>query len=146
MLGKSCADRVICVQGRHYMGVPLTEPKAICTISLRGSEDGQQNSLSVSSRILRETVRTERGTYSFNAVLTEQQSWSAIESAQAQNGIAGQHSATWRPTVLLLHGFMGCAADWEHVSAALAVTCRCISIDLPGHGASKVVAEGIGSV
>ena len=145
MLAKSCADRLTCVQGRQYMGVPLSEAQAVCANSLKRWEDGQQGSSATSSRVLRETVRTEHGTYSFNMVLTEQQMCGATDSREAQSGIAGQHSDIGRPTVLLLHGFMGCAADWEHVSAALAVTCRCISIDLPGHGATEVLAEGISS-
>ena len=53
------------------------------------------------------------------------------------------HAPLDEPTVLLLHGFLGCAADWEHVAAALSLTCRCISIDLPGHGASVVNATGV---
>lgn len=125
------------------MGVPLSEPQAISASLLRGAEDGQQGSPTVSSRIVKETVRTENGTYSFNMVLTEQQSCGATDSGKAQNGVAGQYSDPGRPTVLLLHGFMGCAADWEHVSAGLAVTCRCISVALLGHGSTEVLAEGM---
>ncbi len=38
------------------------------------------------------------------------------------------------PTVLLLHGFMGSRHDWAPVAAALAVSYRCVAVDLPGHG------------
>ena len=41
-----------------------------------------------------------------------------------------------RPTVLFLHGFMGSAADWKDVMAALGGDRRCLAVDLPGHGAS----------
>jgi 2-succinyl-6-hydroxy-2,4-cyclohexadiene-1-carboxylate synthase len=40
------------------------------------------------------------------------------------------------PTVLFLHGFMGSAADWEDVTAALGERYRCLAVDLPGHGGS----------
>jgi 2-succinyl-6-hydroxy-2,4-cyclohexadiene-1-carboxylate synthase len=40
-------------------------------------------------------------------------------------------------TVLLLHGFMGSGADWEDVVPALRRQGRCVSVDLPGHGASR---------
>lgn len=38
------------------------------------------------------------------------------------------------PTILFLHGFMGSAADWEDVTAALRGDNRCLAVDLPGHG------------
>lgn len=41
-----------------------------------------------------------------------------------------------RPVILLLHGFMGSAADWRGVTATLNEEFRCIVVDLPGHGAS----------
>ena len=40
------------------------------------------------------------------------------------------------PAVLLLHGFLGAASDWDEVAAALADGFRCIAVDLPGHGES----------
>ena len=52
-------------------------------------------------------------------------------------------ASTEQPTVLLLHGFLGCAGDWDDVSGALALTCRCISVDLPGHGATVVHEAGV---
>ncbi|MCE9616466.1 MAG: 2-succinyl-6-hydroxy-2,4-cyclohexadiene-1-carboxylate synthase [Lentisphaerae bacterium] len=38
--------------------------------------------------------------------------------------------------VVLLHGFLGSADDWDLVAADLARDCYCIAIDLPGHGGS----------
>ncbi len=38
------------------------------------------------------------------------------------------------PAVLLLHGFMGDASDWDAVAEALAPAFRCVAVDLPGHG------------
>ena len=40
------------------------------------------------------------------------------------------------PAILFLHGFMGSAADWWGVRAALNGSHRCLAVDLPGHGAS----------
>ena len=125
------------------MGAPLSEPQAACIHLLRGLEGGYQDPLTATSSVLNETVKTKHGTYSFHLVLTEQQSCSGADGRMVQDGTAGRHSDTGQPTVLLLHGFMGCAADWDHVTAALALTCRCISIDLPGHGATEVNAEGL---
>ena len=41
------------------------------------------------------------------------------------------------PTLLFLHGFLGCAEDWNPVAAALALSCRCIVVDLPAHGGTE---------
>lgn len=41
-----------------------------------------------------------------------------------------------RAPVVFLHGFLGTAADWTEVMAALAGSCACWALDLPGHGAS----------
>lgn len=38
------------------------------------------------------------------------------------------------PPVLLLHGFLGSAADFAPTMAALVPAFRCIAVDLPGHG------------
>jgi 2-succinyl-6-hydroxy-2,4-cyclohexadiene-1-carboxylate synthase len=43
--------------------------------------------------------------------------------------------------VLFLHGFMGCAEDWNEVINRLADAFFCIAVDLPGHG-KTIVAEG----
>jgi len=40
------------------------------------------------------------------------------------------------PPLLFLHGFMGCAADWESVAQALDSSFYCIAPDLPAHGQS----------
>ena len=41
-----------------------------------------------------------------------------------------------RPPILLLHGFMGSAADWSEITVALEDHFHCIAADLPGHGNS----------
>ena len=131
------------MQGQGYMGLPLPASQATCAPTPRGHEDALQSPQAAPSTVLKETVKTQHGTYSFNMVLTERESCSAADSWQAGDETAGRHPGTGRPTLLLLHGFMGCAADWEHVAASLAVTCRCITVDLPGHGATEVSADGV---
>jgi 2-succinyl-6-hydroxy-2,4-cyclohexadiene-1-carboxylate synthase len=42
------------------------------------------------------------------------------------------------PPLLLLHGFAGSAASWSSVLGNLRRDCRCLAIDLPGHGQSEV--------
>jgi len=40
------------------------------------------------------------------------------------------------PSVLWLHGFMGCADDWLPIVDGLGDGCRHLAVDLPGHGGS----------
>ena len=40
------------------------------------------------------------------------------------------------PLVVLLHGFLGDARDWQMVAAALSPIARVVAVDLPGHGAA----------
>eukprot|EP00257_Ricinus_communis_P024903 XP_025012317.1 protein PHYLLO, chloroplastic isoform X2 [Ricinus communis] len=40
--------------------------------------------------------------------------------------------------VLFLHGFLGTGEDWVPIMKAISGSARCISIDLPGHGGSKI--------
>ncbi|WCJ35750.1 2-succinyl-5-enolpyruvyl-6-hydroxy-3-cyclohexene-1-carboxylate synthase [Euphorbia peplus] len=40
--------------------------------------------------------------------------------------------------VVFLHGFLGTGEDWISIMTAISGSVRCISIDLPGHGASKM--------
>jgi len=46
-----------------------------------------------------------------------------------------------RPSVLFLHGFLGSGADWRPVVEGLQNTCRCVCVDLPGHGRTPLPAE-----
>ena len=124
------------------MGLPLSAPQAVCTSLSKSQEEAQERPPTACSRVLKQTVATRHGVYGFNVAITEQQSRSPAGSSEAGHGTAGGLGETDKPTVLLLHGFMGCAADWNHVTASLALTCRCISVDLPGHGAAEVNAEG----
>lgn len=41
-----------------------------------------------------------------------------------------------RPTLVLLHGFLGAADDWSALQAQLPKV-QCIALDLPGHGQAK---------
>lgn len=43
-----------------------------------------------------------------------------------------------RPWLVLLHGFMGSGADWAPLLSRLESRFRCLVIDLPGHGASRL--------
>lgn len=45
------------------------------------------------------------------------------------------------PLLILLHGFMGSAADWTAIAAGLP-RFRCLAIDLPGHGANQWPLKG----
>ncbi|KAK1315767.1 hypothetical protein QJS10_CPA05g02086 [Acorus calamus] len=40
--------------------------------------------------------------------------------------------------IIFLHGYLGTSEDWIPIMKALSVTARCISIDLPGHGGSRI--------
>ena len=47
------------------------------------------------------------------------------------------------PTVLLLHGFLGQAEDWQPITEGLAIAgMRCIALDLPGHGQTSFHPSG----
>jgi isochorismate synthase/2-succinyl-5-enolpyruvyl-6-hydroxy-3-cyclohexene-1-carboxylate synthase/2-succinyl-6-hydroxy-2,4-cyclohexadiene-1-carboxylate synthase/O-succinylbenzoate synthase len=39
---------------------------------------------------------------------------------------------------VFLHGFLGTGGDWRSIMESLSLTCRCISVDLPGHGETVV--------
>lgn len=40
--------------------------------------------------------------------------------------------------VVFLHGFLGTGGEWIAIMKAISGSARCISIDLPGHGESKI--------
>ena len=42
------------------------------------------------------------------------------------------------PTPLFLHGFLGTGQDWLPFMRVLSSSFRCIAVDLPGHGLTKV--------
>ncbi|MFH1688410.1 MAG: 2-succinyl-6-hydroxy-2,4-cyclohexadiene-1-carboxylate synthase [bacterium] len=52
------------------------------------------------------------------------------------------HCQTWgdasRPTLVMLHGFMGYSGDFADLATALADKYFCMAVDLPGHGATTV--------
>lgn len=43
---------------------------------------------------------------------------------------------------MFLHGFLGTGEEWIPVMKAISGLARCISIDLPGHGGSKIEGHG----
>ncbi|KAG0608149.1 hypothetical protein M758_8G082600 [Ceratodon purpureus] len=45
------------------------------------------------------------------------------------------------PTLLFLHGFLGTGHDWHPIMRALSSSFRCIAVDLPGHGLTKVTNQ-----
>lgn len=49
------------------------------------------------------------------------------------------------PTILLLHGFMGCGKDWQPFSDAVAAKYQLLCPDLPGHGNVRHIKEGADS-
>ena len=48
-----------------------------------------------------------------------------------------------KPTVLLLHGFMGSGRDWAAVIALLRESFHCVTVDLPWHGQSAGVPDDV---
>lgn len=136
------------VQGHQYMGLPLSSARdsplgssmgiAPSAMTVRGS------SLQIAfSRAWQHLVRRRCSLYHFNMVVTERSRCSTSQWIN-DNGtyIIGPASDPDLPTVVLLHGYLGSSADWDLVAAGLAQTCRCISIDLPGHGDTAVDAAG----
>eukprot|EP01018_Ginkgo_biloba_P037309 Gb_25073 [translate_table: standard] len=53
-------------------------------------------------------------------------------------GIMKQNGNSEEKTLLFLHGFLGTGEDWLPLMQALSTSARCISIDLPAHGKTKV--------
>lgn len=51
------------------------------------------------------------------------------------------HGESHKPPLLMLHGFTGSCDDWDHVAAVLSSIRRCIAVDLPGHGQTRVQRE-----
>lgn len=43
---------------------------------------------------------------------------------------------------VFLHGFLGTGEDWVAIMKAISGCGRCISIDLPGHGGTKIQNHG----
>ncbi|MGA1867343.1 MAG: 2-succinyl-6-hydroxy-2,4-cyclohexadiene-1-carboxylate synthase [bacterium] len=52
--------------------------------------------------------------------------------------IMGENKKT---TILFLHGFMGSSQDWTDPMVELKDRFRCLAIDLPGHGKTKVLGD-----
>ena len=47
-----------------------------------------------------------------------------------------------RSVCIFLHGFLGDKEDWLPITRALALTHRCVAVDLPGHGKTSVTSAG----
>ena len=52
------------------------------------------------------------------------------------------HGDPESPAIVLLHGFLGSAADWDLVAYALSEGFFCVAPDLPGHGGSVGLPDG----
>ncbi len=52
-----------------------------------------------------------------------------------------RHGQSDKPTILFLHGFMGSSKDWPPVIKKLNENFAALTIDLPGHGRSRLNAE-----
>ena len=136
-------------QGEQCMGLPLASHQAAArqlatsmTTKAR-PEENQTGQAEISRTAFQRSITTQHGTYSFNVVVTEHGSRSGSGADKRHGCSTGLPASTEQPTVLLLHGFLGCAGDWDDISAALALTCRCVSVDLPGHGATVMHAAGV---
>ncbi|MCP4320924.1 MAG: 2-succinyl-6-hydroxy-2,4-cyclohexadiene-1-carboxylate synthase [Psychromonas sp.] len=54
-----------------------------------------------------------------------------------------QQGCNNKPTLVFLHGFLGSSSDWLETINLLKDDFHCISIDLPGHGASVATASSL---
>ena len=63
-----------------------------------------------------------------------------MKKEQLHHSLSGRED---RPTVVLLHGFMGSSADWTDVIKDLYTDFRCLAVDLPGHGKSVCYEDGL---
>lgn len=52
-----------------------------------------------------------------------------------------QQGCTDKPTLVFLHGFLGCCEDWNETINLLKDDFNCIALDLPGHGNSVTVSS-----
>ena len=43
-------------------------------------------------------------------------------------------AASGVPTIMFLHGFLGCGHDWDEIAALLGDKYRHLRVNLPGHG------------
>ncbi len=46
-----------------------------------------------------------------------------------------------KPVILLLHGFLGCRADWTEIATGLSDDFCPLTVDLPGHGQTRVALD-----
>ena len=54
-----------------------------------------------------------------------------------------QQGCSNNPTLVFLHGFLGSSSDWNETIKQLKDDFHCVSIDLPGHGASVSTASSL---
>lgn len=54
-----------------------------------------------------------------------------------------QQGCSTKPTLVFLHGFLGSSSDWNETINLLKEDFHCVSIDLPGHGASVATAGSL---
>ena len=77
----------------------------------------------------RHEVRTRSGAYSFRV----------LDSGIPTRPDSDSDAALAPPPVVFLHGFMGGAEDWNAIASAVAPERRCVAVDLPCHGRSRLV-------
>lgn len=63
-------------------------------------------------------------------------------SKPQQQNLGHNQKITERPVCIFLHGFLGDGGDWTLIMTSLALTHRCVALDLPGHGKSRVHPSG----
>ena len=51
------------------------------------------------------------------------------------------HGDTQKPLILFLHGFLGSGNDWIEVIQFLLPHYNCLTLDMPGHGETKLIAN-----
>lgn len=95
-------------------------------------------------------VVTAAGRYSFSVctVAPAQLGTATWESQVVTGGTEGGSSTPGvlqasRPVCVFLHGFLGDKEDWLPIMRALALTHRCVALDLPGHGRTLVTSTGV---
>lgn len=52
-----------------------------------------------------------------------------------------QQGCSNKPTLIFLHGFLGCSNDWSETIELLKNDFYCVAIDLPGHGKSVTISS-----
>ena len=116
-----------------------------CTDTLGPSHSGQHESealhhiVTSAGRFQMRVVEWQPGTSASPAHgSAEEHSRSLLQTQAAVQGDSASRSAR-PPVVVMLHGFLGAPTDWRAVASALSLGCRCLAVELLGHGHSCTV-------